>query len=120
MENTIRRVQEKSRTLRHHVEQCIKERIPDDAPILAWMVRWAADVISKYALGDDGRTPFERIRKESCAIPLVPFGETVLYLPLKTATGNKGESVKKQGLWLGNIERTEEALIGTTEGVVKC
>ena len=53
-------------------------------------------------------------------MPLVPFGEIVLYLPLQTAAGNKGEPAKKHGIWLGTIERTEEAFIGIARGVVKC
>ena len=120
VENTIRRVQEKVRTLRHQLEQGIGDKIPDDAPIMSWLVRWAAELISKYATGDDGRTPYERVRLESCAIPLVPFGETVMYLPLQIAIGSKGEPAKKQGVWLGTIERTEETIIGTRYGVVKC
>ena len=119
-ENIIRRVQEKFRALRHHVEQGIGEKIPDDAPIMSWVVRWAAEVISKYAPRDDGRTPFERIRRESCVTPLVFFGEIALYLQLQTATGRKGDPAKRQGVWLGIIERTEEVIIGTAKGVVKC
>ena len=114
VENAIRRIQGKIRVLRHQVEQGIKTKIPDDAPIMAWLVRWAAELISKYSPGDDGRIPFERIRHEACMVPPVPFGETIMYLPLQTASGSKGEPIKRQGVWLGTIERTEEAIIGTT------
>ena len=86
VENTIRRIQEKVRVLRHQIEQGIRDTILDDAPIMAWMVRWSAELLSKYSPGDDGKTPFERIRNETCVTPLVPFGETVMYLPLKTVT----------------------------------
>ena len=120
VENAIRRIQEKTRALRHQLEQGLKERNPDEAPIMAWMVRWAAELISKYSPGDDGRTPYERIRPESCAVQCVPFGEAVMYLPLKTAASSKGESAKKLGIWLGTIERTEEVIIGICRGVVKC
>ena len=120
VENAIRRIQEKFRAFRHQVEQGIGEKIPDDSPVMSWLVRWAADVISKYALGDDGRTPFERIRREVCAVPLVLFGGIVVYLPLHIAAGNNGEPVKKQGVWLGTIERIEEALTGTSRGAAKC
>ena len=54
------------------------------------------------------------------SVPVVPFGEAVLYLPLKTAKGSKREFAKKLGSWIGTIERTEEALIGTESGIVKC
>ena len=87
---------------------------------MAWMARWAAELLSKYAPGDDGRIPYERIRKESCQVPLVPFGETVMFLPMKTATSSKGEPARRAGVWLGIIERTEEVIIGTREGVTKC
>ena len=47
VENTIRRIQEKVRTLRHQLECGIKCRILDNVPIINWMVRWAAEFISK-------------------------------------------------------------------------
>ena len=120
VENAIRRIQEKIRVLRHQFECSIKEKIQDDAPIMAWMIRWAGELISKYAVGDDGKTAYERIRGEPCMVPVMPFGETVVYFPLRIAKHNKGEASRQQGVWLGTIERTEETLIGTTQGVVKC
>ena len=69
--------------------------------------RMGGSGISKYAPGDDGRTPFGRIRREVRAVPLVCFGEIVSYLPLQMAMDNKGQRVKKQGVWLGTIGRIE-------------
>ena len=120
VENTIRRIQEKVSVLRHQVEQGIMDRILDNALVMAWLVSWVAELLSKYSPGDDGRIPFERIRNEVCAVPLVPFEETIMYLPLQTATGSKGEPIKRQGVWLCTVERTEEVIVGTTRGIVKC
>ena len=39
---------------------------------------------------------------------------------MKTATASKGEPARKPGVWLGVIERSEEMIIGTKDGVVKC
>ena len=117
--NAIRRFQEKIGTLRHQMEHNIKSRALDEAPIMAWLVRWAAE-LSKCAVGDDGRTPYERIRKEDCVTPLVPFGETVMYLPFNIAHRNTGVFAKRAGVWLGISEGIEEVLIGTKQGVVKC
>ena len=114
------RVQEKTRVLRHQLEQGLGQKIPDCAPIMAWLVRWSAELLSKYSQGIEGKTAYERIRHESCKTPVVPFGEAIMYLPMKTATRNKGQSAKKLGLWLGTIERNEETIIGTMTGVVKC
>ena len=119
-ENANRRVQEKVRVLRHQLEKNLKQEIDDNAPIMAWLAMWSAELISKYAPGDDGKTAYERIRKETCKVPVVPFGEIVMYLPMKTASHSKGKFAKKMGVWIGTIERTEETLIGTLNGVVKC
>ena len=97
VENAIRRTHEKFRVLRHQVEHGTGRKIWDGAPIMAWMIRWAAELISKYAVGEDGRTPYERLRKEDCVTPLVPFGETVMYLPLKIVHRNKGMPAKRSG-----------------------
>ena len=120
VENTIRRIQEKTRALRHAVEQGIKEKLQDDAPIMVWLVRWSAESISKYSVGDDGKSPYQRIRGSKCHTFLVPFGEAVLYLFMKTVHRSKGELAKFLGVWLGINERTEETLIGTSRGIVKC
>ena len=120
MENTIRRVQEKIRTLRSHVEKCIGQTKQDQAFIMTWTARWAAGLISKYVPGDDGKTPYERIRREACKVPLIPLGELVMYLPMGTATSSKGVPARRAGVWLGIVERTEGVIIGTRDGVVKC
>lgn len=120
VENAIRRVQDKFRVLRHQVEHGIQQKIPEDAPIMSWMIRWAAELITKYPIGDDGRIAYERLRHEQCKLPMVPFGEAVMYLAMKTASRSKGELARRIGLWLGTIERTEETIIGTQAGVVKC
>ena len=120
VENAVNRVQEKMRALRHQLERGIGTSILEQSSIMAWMAKWAAEFISKYSPGDDGKTPYERIRQERCKVPLLPFGEFVMYLPMKTATSSKGTPSKKPGVWLGIIEGPEDSIIGTYNGVVKC
>lgn len=67
---------------------------------MAWLTRWAAEVVSKYAPGEDGRTPYGRTRHENYVVPIVSFGETVLYFALKTVRRNKGDAAKREGMWL--------------------
>ena len=117
VENAIRRIQEKTRALRHALEHGIKEKTQEDAPIMAWLVRWSAELLSKYSVGDDGKSPYERMRGSQCRTPLVPFGEAVVYLPMKIVHRSKGEVAKLPGIWLGINERIEETLIGTHRGV---
>ena len=84
VENTIRRIQEKTRVLRHQLETNMKAKIPNDSVLMPWIVRWAAELLSQHAPGEDGRTPYEQIRGERCVVPVIPFGEQVQYLPMKT------------------------------------
>ena len=104
------------------MEEDIDQKIPKGSNIIAGMVRWAAELISKYSVGCDGKSSYERIRQERSKVPIAMFGEVALYLPLETANALKEQAQPKMrmGIWLGTIERTEESLIGTEKGVVKC
>ena len=44
----------------------------------------------------------------------------MLYLQMKIVKISKGMPAKRPGIWLGINERTEENLIGTEKGVIKC
>ena len=102
------------------METNIRSKVSNDSPVMAWLVRWAAEIISKYAPGEDGRTAYERLRHERCMVPLVPFGERMLYLPLKIVRRDNGNTAKREGVWLGVIERIEKVIIGPKGGAIKC
>jgi len=121
-ENAIRRVEVKVRTLRSFIEDRTKSKIDMAKPFATWLIRWAGEILTKYTRGKDGKTAWERRRKEPCSKAIVPIGEKVLYLPLKTASihAKKGEPKMEEGIWLGINGRTQEVIIGTERGVVKC
>jgi hypothetical protein len=89
--------------------------------ILQWMVRWAAMMYSRFKVGEDGKTPYERLKGRKCNVEVVPFGETVMYKKLKESGQRKLalESAWELGVWLGHARRSNEVLIGTKEGVLK-
>ncbi len=64
----------------------------------------------------------QRIRGRESHRPMCEFGESVLWRPLNTAPNkkNKDEPRYEEGYWLGIIDRTDEAIIGTSRGVVRC
>ena len=82
---------------------------------MAWMAGWAAEFTSKHSFGDDERILYGRIRKETCQVPPVTFGERVMYVFMAIAISSKGDSPRRPGIWFGTIERTEETIIGTRE-----
>ena len=120
VEDAVWRVQGKMRILRHQLGRGIVQNIPDQSVIMAWMAKWAAELISKHPPGEDGTIPYERIRQERCQVPLVPLGEIVMYSLVKTVATNNGVPARRPGVWLGITERTEETIIGTSSGALKC
>ena len=121
-ENAIRRVEVKVRTLRSFIEEQTRSKVDMTRPFATWLIRWAGEILTRYTKGKDGKTPWERRRKELCAKNRVPIGEKVLYLPLKTASihGKEGEPKMEEGIWLGLNGRTEQVFVGTERGVIKC
>ena len=119
-DNTVRRKQGKTKVSRHQLEQNMKQRLFETSLAMAWLVRWAAELLSKYSCGDDGRASHGRLHGEKCTTTLVPFGESVTYFPMKTVRRDKGDPATQPGVWLGIMARAQEVLIGIKHGVIKC
>ena len=120
-ENAVKRVREQTRTILGSIEEKCGARIDRKSPAMQWLVRWAATLVSRYQMGEDGKTPYERIRGRKCKGPIAMFGERVLYKELNDGRGDrrKIETTWKEGVWLGIKNRTGEHIIGTPEGAVK-
>ena len=76
-------------------------------------------MVSRFLVGKDGRTAYERRRGRKCQIAVVPFGERVWYLKANSAGKNKFESRWGSGIWIGTREEGGESIIGFREGVIK-
>ena len=75
---------------------------------------------SRYLVGKDGKTTYERRRGRQCRIPVVCFGEYVWYRELSAGPSkNNFETAWKEGVWLGHSRQSNEAIIGVEEGVVR-
>ena len=114
-------VREFARVLKEQMEEEASIKVAGNETITLWMVRWAAMICSRYLVGKDGRTGFERRRGRKCRIPVVPFGEWVWYRQIRKGKNqeDKLESEMKEGVWLGHARNSNEVLIGTDQGVVR-
>ena len=119
IENGVRTAEGMVRTLKCSLEARAGIDIEPENDILKWLVEWAAYVHSRFCVGKDGRTPFERWRGRKCKRPVCEFGETVLFMPLKGARGGKLDPKFEYGVFLGVIPETGETLVGTAQGVIK-
>ena len=109
------------RVIKEHIEDYAKMQLECDDAVVVWIVRWAAMMCSRYLVGKDGLSAYERRRGRKCRIPVVAFGEKVWYKELRAGKErkNKFESEWQEGLWLGHSRESNETIVGTKEGVIR-
>ncbi|CAK0839184.1 unnamed protein product [Prorocentrum cordatum] len=92
--------------------------IPNDHPVLTWLVAHAAGCINRGKIGADGRTPHERHKGRAFRKALPPFGEIIAFLP-SARRDAKFEERWKIGVFPGAIEKSSEMLVGYDCRVVR-
>ena len=118
-ESAIRELEGMIRTVKDHIETKMGVSIERDSPMLAWIEN-AGTVITKYRVGKDSRTTYQRLKGKKPSNMIVRLGEKVLYLPLKSARKqNKLAPKFKYGLYVGVNAWTSEALISNESGTFR-
>ncbi|CAK0877935.1 unnamed protein product [Prorocentrum cordatum] len=110
-EVAVREVKGASRSLRVALSLLHGTDIPNDHPVLTWLVAHAAGCINRGKIGADGRTPRERHKGMAFRKVLPPFGEIIVFLP-SARRDTKFEERWKIGVFLGVIEKSSEMLVG--------
>ena len=103
IERAIQEVEGLVRTLKDQVEEKYQQHIQQDHPFLAWLIRHAVDLWSKFQLGVDGKTPYERLKGKKFSKEMLPIGSCLHYMPLTSKGGklNKLEVRWRDGISLG-------------------
>ena len=108
------------RSLKDAIESKTGEAIGKDSPMLARSIENAGTMITRYRVGTDGKTAYQRLKGKAPSNSLVPLGERVLYLPLKRAgRKNKLAAKFKYGVFVGINSRTSESLIANAHGTFR-
>ena len=120
-ERAVQAVAEQVRVLRRGLEQRLGVRLSGKHPVTAWLVEHAADLLSKYQIGDDGKTGYERWKGKRFQQEEVEFGEKIHYRENLKARAKqlKLEARWGEGFYLGRWWRTGEAIIGTASGILR-
>ena len=120
VENAIREIGKQIRTIKDFCEHKYGTTIHNRHPLLAWLVQHASALLTRFVVGSDGKTAFEIIRGKRYKRPLVPFGEQVHFMPLKSSGRlNKLEPRFETGVFVGIRDRSDEILVMTSTGVYK-
>ena len=77
VEEAGKRVREVAKVLKDMIEHKVTGKVKLESNVMQWLVRWAAMLLSRYQVGPDGKTGYERRRGRKCMIPLAAFGENV-------------------------------------------
>ena len=118
-ENAVKAVEGLMRTLKMDLENRLGRSVPNEHPLMHWLVEHVAWALTTRLRGHDGLSAYQRSRGKTYGKRLVRFGEKVLYkLP---AEGPQAPVDKLQPRWrygqvLGYSRTSNEYRLITDEG----
>ena len=117
-ERAVQSVEDVLRTLKLGVEKRLDAKLPCQHPAMQWLVAHAADIVTKFQIGHDGRTAYERLKGKPCREDVVEFGECVLY---KSNRSDEGKLAPRwePAVWLGKRWGTTEHAVAMEDGTVR-
>ncbi len=121
VENAAKRLAGQVRTMKDSIEAKLGVRIDAYHTLFPWLVEWAAQAINRYSVNKAGRTPHEEAKGRKSHAPIVEFGEKVHFIPARAKNIRQAKTETRfwDGIWLGLRMRSDEAIIGTSKGIVK-
>ena len=116
-ERSMRELIDEVRTLKMSTEQRLKGRLPNNHPVMSWLVEHAAYVLNRVNLGTDGRTAYGRIHGKESTAKLCEFAERILwYVPKKHRA--KLDARWRYGVFLGRASNCDQNYIGLANGSI--
>ena len=109
------------RTLRLCLEARIDKKIPVNHALIPWLLEHTCTVLNIRSRGEDGLTPWFRIKGRNFMQYILGFGEAVLYKlptkgPLHNPDGNMGTRWK-EGIFVGYHRSANVYLVATEDGL---
>ena len=120
VEISIQVVEGQVRTVKCQLANRLGQEVPVEHDILPWLVRHSGATISRYQKGRDGMTAYRRLKGREFQKAIVEFGECIWYLKTKDGSRGKLDPRWDTGVFLGVREESNEVVVGTNEGVIKC
>ena len=126
VERSVRTLKEQVRTMKSDLEDRVGRKLTEgegeDRNLLCWMIEHAGCLLRRFKIGSDGRTAYERIKGRKSNRSMVPFGECLWWMPLRPQSREPTnlDPRVEEGCFMGIREVSDEALIMTPQGLVKC
>ena len=114
IENMVGMVEGLLRTIILSVQHHYGVTFDPTHPILGWAVRHTGWILTRYAMKDNGMTPYRLLRGKDYRGIVVEFAECVLF----KLAGAQPKLAKRweKGIWLGKRNSTDEHILGTEIG----
>ena len=106
------------RTMRSALEEKWGAKLDVAHPVWTWMAEYAGWLLTRFEVGHDGKTAYERIKGKSAKVQGMEFAEGVLWKRRREG-GPLGKlaCMWEDGVFLGVKGSTGEIIIGTEKGV---
>ena len=75
VERGIQSFQMMARVMKNALEDKWKVEIPDDHPVLTWMVGYASFLLNRFEIGRDGKSSYERLKGKKAKVNGLEFAE---------------------------------------------
>ena len=112
-EAAVKEVKRMVRAILSELETKLKIEVGVDHPILAWIARHAA-----FLMTEDGKSAYERTLGRPWRRPTIVFGEQVMFKPAGTKHKRGSlESRVSMGRYVGTASRNADLMIMTSEGI---
>ena len=117
VEAAVKQVKARIRTMKLCLERRIGKHIPPRHPIMTWLAPHAASIVRYRVRGQDGQTPYERIRLRPFNGRLICFGDKCR---CKNRSKEKVEDKNRfhQGIFLGICPSTGQYMIHDSDNHV--
>ena len=117
-ERAIQSVEKQVRVLKLALERNMKEKIGVEHPCFPWLVEHAADILTKFVVGRDGMTGWERLKGRKYGGLLFEFGTKVLHRVQQKPVGGEMGARWLPAVWLGERFATDEHVVAMEDGTV--
>ena len=120
IEVAVREIKKQVRVGKLALESKLKKKLREDDPVIAWLPRHSADLINRYRIGEDGKTPEQRRTGKKWRKPAVEFGERIYFKEAVHRRRKRDlEARMIEGRYIGHHARTGALLVITSDGVKK-
>ena len=116
-ERSVKLVEDQVRTLKSAYEDRLQWKIPANHPLLHWSIHHAAYLITKYHVGTEGMTRYQRLHGKCSMERIAEFGKRIVWFVLVKRRA-KLDPRWRNGLLLGRSWNTDQNYIALLDGSI--